>query len=173
MYMNLNTENWKEFVVGEVFQCCTTSALDINESVEGNIPYITRSALNNGLTDHFGNIEKAVRGNCITIGAEGTIAFYQPDDFIPGVKLYTLRHKKINPVNAMFLVTILNSSAYLYSYGRARILEKLKTETIKLPTTEKGEIDWDFMEAYIKSINHKPIKTSNRGGAIVTYTWDK
>lgn len=159
--MNLNIESWQEFKVGEVFDCCTTSALNINNSIEGNIPYITRSALNNGLTAYYGNIEKKVKGNCITIGAEGTIAFYQPKDFIPGVKLYTLRHPKLNSLNSMFLVTILNSCAYLYSYGRARILEKLKMETIKLPTKD-NEIDWKFMEDYIKSINHTPITTKNQ-----------
>lgn len=162
--MNLNTKEWKEFIVGNIFDCNTTSALDINEAIEGNIPYITRSALNNGLTDYYGNIDKKIKGNCITIGAEGTIAFYQPEDFIPGVKIYTIRHSKLNPINAMFILTLLNSCSYLYSYGRARVLEKLKQEIIKLPVDSFGNIDWNFMETYIKSINYKPVTTKNRGG---------
>lgn len=161
MFMNLNVDNWKEFVVGDIFLCETTSALNINEAISGPFPYITRSTSNNGLTDYYGNSEKSVKGNCITIGAEGTIAFYQPKDFIPGVKIYTIRHEKLNPLNAMFVLTILNSYSYLYSYGRARILEKLKQEIIKLPVDSEGNINWLFMEDYIKSINHKPITTHN------------
>lgn len=169
--MNLNTNEWKEFIVGELFACSTTSALDINEAIEGNIPYITRSALNNGLTDYYGNTEKSVKGNCITIGAEGTIAFYQPEDFIPGVKLYTIRHEKLNSINAMFILTLLNSCSYLYSYGRARVLEKLQQEIIKLPVDKNGNPDWQFMENYIKSISHKPIVSKNRGVRIM-YSWN-
>lgn len=160
--MNLNIEKWKDFVVGDVFLCETTSALDINEAIIGSIPYITRSTINNGLTDYYGNTEKIVKGNCITIGAEGTIAFYQPDDFIPGVKLYTLRHSNLNEINAMFIVTVLNSYSYIYSYGRARILDKLKQETIKLPCTEEGTPNWTYMENYIKNLNYKPISTQRK-----------
>lgn len=169
--MNLNIENWKEFIIQDIFECQTTSPLDINESVEGNIPYITRSALNNGLSGYFGNDEKIVKGNCITIGAEGLVAFYQPEDFIPGVKMYTIRHKNLNVINAMFIVTILNSSTYLYSYGRARILDKLKKETIKLPVTSSNEIDWEFMERYIKSINKRPLRQINDAEISLNYKW--
>ena len=169
--MNLNTNLWKEFIVCDVFSCNTTSALDINDAIDGNMPYITRSALNNGVTDYYGNSEKMVKGNCITIGAEGTLAFYQPNDFIPGVKIYTIRHKNLNPINAMFLLTLLNKCAYLYSYGRARILEKLKQEIIKLPIDSNGNIDWQFMENYIKSLNQKTINVKNEGVKI-TYSWN-
>ena len=78
----MNPEGWKEFRVGNIFICETTSALDINESTEGAIPYITRSVENNGLSNYLGNKEKLVKGNCITIGAEGRVAFYQASDFI-------------------------------------------------------------------------------------------
>ena len=166
----LNPEGWKEFRVGNIFICETTSALDINESTEGAIPYITRSVENNGLSNYLGNKEKLVKGNCITIGAEGRVAFYQASDFIPGVKIYTLRNENLNMENAMFLCSILNTSCYLYSYGRARVLEKIKNEIIKLPicyeednTTPKidntykysaeGYIpDFEWMENYIKSL---------------------
>lgn len=162
MFMNLNTSNWKEFVVGDLFLCETVSALDINEAINGNIPYITRSTTNNGLTDYYGNAEKIVKGNCITIGAEGAVAFYQPKDFIPGVKIYTIRHSNINEKNAMFIITLLNSSAYCYSYGRARILDKLKQETIKLPCTATNLPDWQFMEDFITDLKSKKVSTQNK-----------
>ena len=47
---------------------------------------------------------------------------------------------------------ILNLEDYRYSYGRARILNKLKKETIKLPVDSNGKPDWQFMENYIKSL---------------------
>lgn len=173
--MNLNIKEWKEFLVGEVFECSTTSALDINASVEGDIPYITRSAVNNGLTGRCGNDEKIVKGNCITIGAEGKVAFYQSEDFIPGVKIYTLRHPELNAINGMFIVTILNRSVYLYSYGRARVVEKLKSEVIRLPVTDKKTVDWKFMEDYILSLKHKPVTTAKKRvrAGLDTENWEE
>lgn len=176
MYLNVN--EWKEFKVGNVFICETTPALDINTATEGTIPYITRSAENNGLADYFGNKELLVKGNCITIGAEGRVAFYQANDFIAGVKIYTLRNEELNVQNAMFLCSILNKSCYLYSYGRARILDKIKEEVVKLPIcknedgepiidsshkySEEGYIpDFKWMENYIKTLKYKPLTTAN------------
>lgn len=157
--MNLNTDKWKDFFVGEIFDCQTTKAVDINYVTKGNIPYITRSATNNGFSGLIGNDEHINNGNCITIGAEGKKAFYQPVEFVAGVKVYTLRNENLNCFNALFVVTLLNRLEYIYSYGRARVLEKIKREIIKLPSTNSGEVDWNYMEEYIKSLHSKAITT--------------
>lgn len=147
----LEKSTWGHFVVGEEFECSTTSALKAKDIKDGEIPYITRTGTNNGL-DKF--VEDGVKnlGNCITIGAEGTVAFYQEDDFIAGVKVYTIRHEKMNKKNGLFLATILNLDKYKYSYNRARILDKIKEEIISLPQTPEGEIDWQAMEAIMESL---------------------
>ena len=150
--LQLNFENWKKFKVKEIFECKTTKPLDINDAIEGNIPYITRSALNNGNSGYYGNVDYIKEGNCITIGAEGRVAFYQSESFIPGVKIYTLRNNKLNKYNAIFIVTMLNQKIELYNYGRARILDKIKEENIYLPVNSKFDIDWNYMELYIKSL---------------------
>lgn len=143
---------WKQFKVKNVFNCETTKALDINEFIEGNINYITRSAFDNGYSGKCGNVEYITKGNCITIGAEGKNAFYQNNDFVAGVKVYSLRNKMLNKYNALFITTLLNKKVELYSYGRARILEKIKEENINLPVTSDNQIDWNYMENYIKSL---------------------
>lgn len=148
----LETERWGKFKVGELFECDTTSAVLPEEMTDGEIPYITRSSENNGNAGRLGNSDKVVAGNCITIGAEGALAFYQPSDFIPGVKVYTLRNCFVNKYTGMFLVSILNKEFYKYSYGRARILSKIREETIKLPVTPDRTPDWQFMEDYIKAL---------------------
>ena len=150
--LSLNFDNWKKFKVNDIFNCSTTKALDINEAEEGKIPYITRSAVNNGLSGYYGNEEYINDGNCITIGAEGRVAFYQKDNFIAGIKVYTLRNKELNKYNALFISTILNQKIDLYNYGRARILDKIKDESIYLPINENGNPDYAFMEKYIKQL---------------------
>lgn len=73
----IDTSGWEKFKVGDILECktCPNSVkIDLND---GDIPYISRTALNNGC-DEFVNIssEKISKGNCITIGAEGLYAFY-------------------------------------------------------------------------------------------------
>lgn len=150
--IKLDYNKWKKFIVGDIFDCKTTKPLDINEAIEGNIPYITRSAINNGNSGYYGNVDYVKEGNCITIGAEGRIAFYQKNSFIPGVKVYTLKNKYINEYNALFIITLLNQKVDLYNYGRARILDKIKEESIYLPVDEANNPDWNYMERYIRSL---------------------
>lgn len=53
---------------------------------------------------------------------------------------------------------------FKYSYGRAVYSSEIARMIIKLPSTAVGLPDWDFMEQYIKSLNHKPLTTDNQGG---------
>lgn len=152
----IDTSTWKEFVVGDIFDCQTTQAMISPK--DGNYNYVSRSAFNNGvsrfvdLKDRNGENFELNKGNCITIGAEGRIAFYQKDDFIAGVKVYTIRHMKLNEKIGLFLCSLLNVNATKYKYTEARILDKLKQETITLPTTSDNQPDWKFMEEYVKSL---------------------
>lgn len=187
--MNLNIEDWKEFKVGKIFAVSTTKMSVKDDLSEGDTPFISRTAMNNGCDGYVEiDIDKISKGNCLTIGAEGIYCFYQPRDFATGNKVYTLRNENLTPLSFLFIATILNKEDYKYSYGRARIKSKLEEEIIKLPVkynldgtifidennrySEEGYVpDWDYMEQYIKSLNHKPLTTGNRGGVRITYTW--
>lgn len=146
-------EKWKEFKVGSIFSCDTTKAISYDEIIPGNTLYVTRSSLNNGCSGFISNVpNKLEKGNCITIGAEGKVAFYQPTDFLPGVKVYTLRNPKLNKNIGMFIVTILNKNIYKYSYGRARILSNIANENIMLPADLNGDPDWDYMNNFVSKM---------------------
>ena len=155
--LELKVEGWKWFVVGEIFQCETTSHCIDYEMDKGSTPFVSRSAINNGVSNYVDKKDKVVYPkNCITIGAEGIFAFYQPESFLTGVKIYTIKSPYLNPYVAMFICIILNMEVYRYNYGNARILEKIKKEKIKLPAvkTANGETvpDWQWMEDYIKGL---------------------
>ena len=150
--MRMETTDWHEYIVGELFLCDTTNGVPSKSDLSGgNIPYITRSTANNGYNGTCGNKEHLVKGNCITIGAEGFTAFYQPNDFVPGNKVYTLRHKKLAENIALFLCSALNTLSSQYSFSEARVLDKIKEEIIKLPSIlstpprlGEGHSDWEY-----------------------------
>lgn len=80
------------------------------------------------------------------------------------------RAKWLNIYTALFILSILKQEKYKYSYGRAFKMELISNTIIKLPATNEGIPNWDFMEQYIKSLNCKPLATDNRGVRI-TYSW--
>ncbi|EAH6028766.1 methyltransferase [Campylobacter upsaliensis] len=155
----LNIEKWGEFRLGDVFECSGTFSLvksDLDEAYGGgggNVPFISRTTFNNGC-DGYVEVEAKfiTKGNCISIGGEGIYAFYQKEDFATGTNICTLRNEKLNQYVALFICAVLNHEVYRYSYGRARNLGRVENEIIKLPINHKGELDFDFMENYIKSL---------------------
>lgn len=182
--MELNTQDWKKFEVGRILNCSTT-VLSIKDILDdGNIPFVSRTAENNGIDGYVSVEQSAItKGHCLTVGAEGIYSFYQQKDFATGNKVYTLRNDNINFYHYMFIATILNKEDYKYSYGRARIKSKLEEEIIKLPIkynndntpvidenrtySDEGYVpDWQFMEDYIKSLHHKPITTKVKSGNV-------
>lgn len=149
----IDTNVWREFCVGKLFSCETAfGVLAKNDLEDGDINYITRSATDNGFSGTCGNENRKNKGNCITIGAEGFVAFWQTDDFVAGNKVYVLRHPKMNELSGLLVCSALNALSDRYSFADARVLDKIKVEVIKLPITSTGDPDWDYMESYMKKI---------------------
>ena len=156
----IDTSTWKEFCVGELFSCETTLGIPSKNDLEdGDINYITRSAADNGFSGTCGNEDHRNKGNCITIGAEGFIAFWQNDDFVAGNKVYALRHPNMNEINGLFVCSALNALSNRYSFADARVLDKIKVEIIKLPATSDGQPDWNYMESYMKAVMEESEKS--------------
>ena len=152
-----DTSSWQWFKVRDVFVVSTTPSLTKREF--GKYPYVSRTSKNNGVSEYVEDFDYRANkvyelndGQCITIGAEGIYAYYQSESFATGVKIYTLRNDNLNKYNALFIITLLNREDYRYNYGRARIKSRIEEEDIKLPVTDNGEVDWVYMDDYIKSL---------------------
>ena len=58
----------------------------------------------------------------------------------------------LTEINQIFLVTILKQLSSKYGYGRQVRIQRLVNETIKLPIDKINNINWVFIENYIKSL---------------------
>ena len=149
----VDVKEWRDFKVGDLFQCDTTLSIPSkNDLTDGDINYVTRSAVDNGLSGTCGNETHRNAGKCITIGAEGFVAFWQSDDFVAGNKVYSIRHEKMTELSGLFVCSALNTLSCRYSFSDARVLDRIKAEIIKLPVTPDGEPDWDYMESYMRAV---------------------
>ena len=163
---------FKEFIVKDVLSVeQTKSVVAKADLTEGDIPYVTRTVSDNGYMGTCGNKDKVNKGNCITIGAETGVAFYQPDDFVAGNKIYRLSREGLNIKEYLFLASVLNVQTKNYSYSNARIPEKIKAEKILLPVIESpdpdheytvDDIDWQYMRERIAELERERIAELER-----------
>ncbi len=169
-------KEFREFIVGKVLKVEQTKSIIAKANlVDGDIPYVTRTVSNNGYMRTCGNSEKLNKGNCITIGAETGMAFYQPADFVAGNKVYRLSVNGLNEKHYLYLAGTLNILTQNYSYSNARIPEKIKKEVIILPIQtdensnpiidethlyhDEGFVpDWDYMQNYIEKLEQELIE---------------
>ena len=78
--------------------------------------------------------------------------FNQPNDFVAGNKVYRLIRNGLNQYHYFYICSLLNKQIVNYSYSNARIPEKIKNEIISLPITLEDDIDFAYMESYIRAI---------------------
>ena len=150
--LTLNT--WDSFKLVDLFNITgskTTPLLELEEYGNGEFPFVTTQATNNGV-EGFYNFSTE-DGNVLTVdSAVLGYCSYQTYDFSASDHVEKLIPKfEMNKFVAMFLVTIMNLEKYRYNYGRKCSQTRMKTIEIKLPSKD-GRPDFEFMESYIKSL---------------------
>ncbi len=153
LQMNLNTNNWNEFKLSDLFNIVAGKYHYPEEYENGKTPYVSASNSNNGVAQLI-SLPPDFKGNCIVTGKVGCTAFYQPDNFCAtsDVNILIPKYYNFNKYIGLFIVSIINKSEnYKWSYGRqCRVGDSINI-VIKLPE-KNGQPDWEFMENYIKSL---------------------
>lgn len=169
-FRELNEVDFGIFTIEEVFgELISGKSKGLNHLKKGgNIPYVCASNKNNGVSAFVmpeTETERAMiqKGNCIAfirngVGSVG-YAIYKEGDFIATSDVSLGYNKNLNRYSGTFITTMADLSRRRYSFGYKRSPFRLKKEKIKLPITEQGEIDWKFMENYMKRMENKLIKT--------------
>lgn len=150
----LGPSTWKWFILGELFDIKKGKRLTKANMTKGAIPFIGSIATNNGYREFIG--QKPIHdGGTITVNYNGSIAeaFYQPKPFWASDDVNVLYPKfEMNQYIALFITTIIKLEKHRFNYGRKWHLERMKTSKIRLPSTESGAPDLDYMEEFIKHL---------------------
>lgn len=175
--MNLAIDTWKPFLVADIFDIFNGSGIT-KEEIEcnpGDFTAVQSGEENNGC---IGKIDKeyCISMNytytdepCLTVARTGSAGFvgFQPFGCVVGdsAKILLLKNNEVKSTLVyLFLRTILMANYYKYTYGRKVTESKYMSETIMLPVTSDDLPDFQFMEEYIRSLNHKPLATANQRG---------
>lgn len=147
---------WKEFYLSEIFYISgskTTTKQKLEEIGNGNYPYITTQATNNGCFGHY-NFWTEV-GNCLTIdSAVLGSCFYQEKNFTASdhVEILRPKYKNFNKNIGLFVKTIISKTTKnIYNYTNKFNQTKIKNTKIFLPS-KNNEPDWQYMDNFIRNI---------------------
>lgn len=159
--LTLDSVEWKEFRIEEIFEIKKVRGKAIDKLEVGETPYISTSAINNGLINFVKSDESNISSkNCISIDPIGGKAFYHGYDFVgrgfSGASINTLYNERINEYTGLFIVNCIeNTSKFKASYGYLFNSNRLARGVIQLPVAEENEPNWQFMEDYIKQERKK------------------
>ncbi|ARQ96947.1 type I restriction/modification system, S subunit [Campylobacter lanienae NCTC 13004] len=161
----LNTWNsriWQEFRIGDLFDIKTTSQkLSKKDSVEnGKFPIYSAESQNGGICGYCNEIPAFTISNekpFFVIFGDHTKAFnIVKNDFCVADNVKVLEPKFFNIKFILFIIAVWQKG--IPNLGYARHWSVAKNIQIKLPITASGEIDFDFMESFIKAIQKECIK---------------
>ena len=157
----IDTSNWKKFKVGELFDVANGKKYPSSIRQTGELPLISTTANNNGISDYIKDRNDGVYSNCITVAYSGSVGatFYHKEKVFVGETVIALLPKfKMNQYSGLFICSILSKINSKFSYTQKIKVLQYKNEAISLPVTPEGTPDFDYMENYIKNLTEKAKK---------------
>jgi len=156
--------NWKAFYFTEVFtEIQRGKRLKKADHRDGQTPYVSSTSLNNGIDGSIGN-DGGVRifNDCLTLANSGSVgcAFYHQYTFVASDHVTKLKRDGLDKYAYLFMIPIINRLSEKYSFNREINDERIKREKLLLPATDKGEIDFAFMSAFMKDIERNILNTT-------------
>lgn len=154
--VKLDNQNWKDFCFTDIFtEIQRGKRLKRADHKNGNMPYISSRAQDNGVDGFVGN-EGGVRlfGECLTLANSGSVgsAFYHQYKFVASDHVTRLKNDNLDKYIYLFMIPLINRLSEKYSFNREINDERIKRERLFLPVTSNGTPDWQFMETYMRNL---------------------
>lgn len=192
----IDTTQWGEFVVGELFELTgikqVKSQHHVLEDPDG-IPFVVQSNKNNMVKMKadkqwlLDNNEPVVEGNAIVLGVTLPVVSYQPYEF-GASQVITARSEHLNELRGLFITSVINSFVIpKYSYVYKPGIQKYKQDVIPLPLKPSADpsnyspedIDWNYMETVMSRVTARakerlanlPQPTDKKKTPVDTSSW--
>lgn len=154
----IDTNQWKEFVIKDIFTLKRPSARSQANYSDGSVPFVASGNFNNGVLKYLEpkKNETLDAGNCITVSPIDGSSFYQEHDFLgrggAGSSIILLYNPNLNLYNGYFIATIIRTICKKYAYSDMANKDTIGEEIIKLPVDETGNPDFVYMESYMRNL---------------------
>ncbi len=133
------------------------------KNFHGNVPYVTASSENNAVDSYVEYDRSTIdKGNAIVIGGKTFVVTYQKDDFFSNDShnlVLRLKGAEGSERIYLFLTTVIaRGLGPKYSWGDSVSYKKIQNDKVTLPVRENGEIDFGYMEAFIRELESARIR---------------
>lgn len=169
----VDTNQWGEFVVGELFDNIysvrqVSSQRNIIDESNG-IPFVVQTQTNNMVKCYASeNTFKEhnvpiIKGNSIAMGVDLAVISYQEKDY-GGSHIIVAESNKLTPLRGKFIVAVMTAKlGPKYNYVNKPGVQKYKQDIIPLPLKpsadpsnyDSTDIDWDYMETVMRRVTEK------------------
>ncbi len=160
----LNGCIWKAFPIEQIGEILSGFDIYDADRIDGATPYVTAKSSSNGIKYFVSNENSSLESECISINRNGSVgyAFYHDYPALYGNDTRKLRPFKKNKHIALFLVAAIMKQKDKYAYGYKMGTARLKKQKIMLPVDNDGNIDYSFMEQYMREIEYKIVSEYQR-----------
>ena len=157
---------WKKFRIGDVFDI-HPSARKINANAvkfNGQYPYVARGTSTNGIRGYINwDANDLNPANTISFGQDTATIYYQDKPYFTGdkIQIFELKDKfpKLNSETAQFMIACMNAVFGNYTWGQQSFaVKKLREAEFLLPVASDGQIDFNYMQNYIRATEKQTIK---------------
>ena len=159
---------WKKFRIGDVFEIRNTASIMKSQVSfgSGNTPYLTAQSSDNGVQTYIDSTDLPLEpAPSIMIGGKTFVLSYQSEPFVSNDSHnLTLRLKdeyqdSANELTYLFLITTIRAFGdERFTWGNAVTKKRLVNGEFLLPVTSDGDIDFDYMQTYIRALEKQTIK---------------
>ena len=162
----LQAVKWGEFRLGDLFDVLSyKQRFDANKVTlveNSGHPYIVRQGSDNGQKGFIDEDEIYLNdGNTISFGQDTATMFYQEKPYFTGDKIKILKPKmeRFSKDNAQFFLATMRRSFSNFSWGTSSFsIGVIENQNITLPTTADNQIDFDFMESFIRELEEERVR---------------
>lgn len=158
----LSSVEWKEFILGDLFDIDNTSSFNSDSLVPGTqYDYVTRTSTNQGVLQETGfiNEENINKAGTWSLGLLQMDFFYRKKDWYAGQFVRKITAKIEIPEKAIPFMTVVlnNQKPVLLSVLVRSVDTKFRKTKIQLPCKD-GKIDFEFMESFISDLEKERVK---------------
>jgi len=172
---HLHSFKWQEFKIGDLFEKINLKKLNPLDSREFRVkekdelhpmPAVSSKVDNNGVMYYVGKNDYETTQNKIVIIDKGNVAtglvYYHEKEFaiLNSAYAITLKLNQLEKRNiCLFFVVILQKAIFdFFDWYNKATWGKVKERKISLPVNNNGEINFEFMENFIKGIQQEMMK---------------
>lgn len=152
----LDEKEWNHFLMPEIFPKIQRGKRFKKADHElGDIPYVSSTALNNGIDGYVKeNDGTRVFNDCISLANSGSVgtAFYEPFRYVASDHVTCLKRPNTSQYIYLFLVTQIEKQGSNFNFNREINDARIKKMQVMLPITDQGEPDYEYMEQYTKNM---------------------